>query len=113
MEILYIVIAVALVSAGVYWRIQYTSDNRPVGKNASPRIKALLNEGLTEAEALAQIRKEDREKFKAFVFDKVPKIRSLVVDSGLSFDQAVAQYIEDEGEEDYLAKLYPDGLLLF
>jgi hypothetical protein len=42
MEILYIVIAVALVSAGVYWRIQYTSDNRPVGKNANQarRIQA-------------------------------------------------------------------------
>jgi uncharacterized MAPEG superfamily protein len=112
MEILYIVIAVALVSAGVYWRIQYTSDNRPVGKNANPRLKALLNKGLTVAEAQAQIRKEDREKFKAFVFDKVPKIKSLV-DSGLSFDQAVAQYIEDKGEEDYLAKLYPDGLINF
>jgi uncharacterized protein YoaH (UPF0181 family) len=112
MEILYIVIAVALVSAGVYWRIQYTSDNRPVGKNASPRIKALLNKGLTEAEALAQIRKEDREKFKASVFDKVPQIKSLV-DSGLSFDQAVAQYIEDRGEEDYLAKLYPDDSFNF
>ena len=112
MEILYIVIAVALVSAGVYWRIQYTSDNRPVGKNANPRLKALLNKGLTVAEARAQIRKEDREKFKAFVFDKVPKIRSLV-DSGLSFDQAVAQYIEDKGEEDYLAKLYPDNSFNF
>ena len=112
MEILYIVIAVALVSAGVYWRIQYTSDNRPFGKNANPRLKALLNKGLTVAEARAQIRKEDREKFKAFVFDKVPKIRSLV-DSGLSFDQAVAQCIEDRGEEYYLAKLYPDDSFNF
>jgi hypothetical protein len=43
---------------------------------------------------------------------KVPQIKYLV-DSGLSFDQAVAQYIEDEGEEDYLAKLYPDGLINF
>jgi uncharacterized MAPEG superfamily protein len=55
MEILYIVIAVALVSAGVYWRIQYTSDNRPFGKNANPRLKALLNKGLTVAEARALI----------------------------------------------------------
>jgi len=43
---------------------------------------------------------------------KVPQIKYLV-DSGLSFDQAVAQFIEDRGEEYYLAKLYPDDSFNF
>jgi len=43
---------------------------------------------------------------------KVPQIKYLV-DSGLSFDQAVAQCIEDRGEEYYLAKLYPDDSFNF
>jgi hypothetical protein len=43
---------------------------------------------------------------------KVPQIKYLV-DSRLSFDQAVAQCIEDRGEEDYLAKLYPDNSFNF